>query len=67
MLDQVLGVGEALVFAGHIRLSVLEIKDDHVVLEITLLDLSTTKGHWRPGATEDRRMMAGPMPIPTNN
>jgi hypothetical protein len=67
MPDQVLGVGEALVFAGRSRLSVLEIKDDYVVLEVTNLDLSTTKVHGRPGGTEGRRMMAGPMAIPSEN
>ena len=67
MPEQVLGVGEALVFAGHSRLSVLEIKDDYVVLEVTQLDLSTTQVHWRPGGTEDCRMLARPRPVPSEN
>jgi hypothetical protein len=67
MPDHVLGVGEALVFAGRSRLSVLEVRDGYVVLEVTNLDLSTTKAHWSPGETEDRRMMARPIPILSEN
>ena len=67
MSDQVLGVGEALVFAGRSCLSVLEIKDDYVVLGVADLDLSATKAHGRPGGTEDRRIMARPRPVPGEN
>jgi len=67
MQDHVLGVGEALVIDAGIRLTVLSVKEDHVIVGVTAPGLIGRGGPPQVRRKRRPRLMVTPTPLPSQN